>query len=33
VAPTIETRPMHEVNLGLDQVRENRARYRVVMEA
>jgi alcohol/geraniol dehydrogenase (NADP+) len=33
VAPTIETRPMYEVNLGLDQVRENRARYRVVLEA
>jgi uncharacterized zinc-type alcohol dehydrogenase-like protein len=33
VAPTIETRPMHEVNLGLDQVRANKARYRVVMQA
>ena len=33
VTPTIETRPFHEVNLGLDQVRANRARYRVVLQA
>ena len=33
VRPTIETRPFHEVNLGLDHVRANRARYRVVMQA
>ncbi len=33
VRPTIETRPFHEVNLGLDQVRANQARYRVVMQA
>jgi uncharacterized zinc-type alcohol dehydrogenase-like protein len=33
IAPTGETRPMHEVNLGIERLRENRARYRVVMQA
>ena len=33
VAPTIETRPMHEVNLGVEQVRANKARYRIVLQA
>jgi uncharacterized zinc-type alcohol dehydrogenase-like protein len=31
VVPTVEMRPMHEVNLGLERLRNNRARYRVVL--
>jgi alcohol/geraniol dehydrogenase (NADP+) len=31
ITPSIETRPMHEVNLGIERLRRNEARYRVVM--
>lgn len=31
IAPTVETRPMDEVNLGIERLRANQARYRIVM--
>jgi uncharacterized zinc-type alcohol dehydrogenase-like protein len=33
IAPTVETRPMPEVNLGIERLRANQARYRVVMKS